>query len=271
MAVAKTDYVKLEYQILDLVEYNGLKITGNMKILLSLIYSYEKNVLTYYESVPTLGKRLGLEPQATRSLIAKLCTAGMISYDERKGSSHIFHSKLLNQELMILIGEEKPKKNGKPVSEKSEDKQVNDKSEQAKPQAEQGKRIDQNVGLAAGSAPDASEQRSGVAANDDNGRNDRDGGNHEMKQEEQPQQEDKIFENDRPFPPEKPASDDAPWHGMTFGGDGRLSEAAYKWALTAGAADWRHACRLVWEKVGVTPLDEINEDRKPKFLMQRTN
>lgn len=66
-------------------------------------------------------------------------------------------------------------------------------------------------------------------------------------------------------------NDDAPWQGMAFEGDGRLTEAAYKWALTAGATDWCHACRMVWEKVGVTPLDEIKEDRKPKFLMQRTN
>ncbi|MGV8924874.1 MAG: hypothetical protein ACOH2G_04245 [Ewingella sp.] len=200
MAAAKTDYVKLEYQILDLVEYNGLKITGNMKILLSLIYSYERTRRTYYESVPTLGKRLGLEPQATRSLIAKLCTAGMISYDERRGSSHIFHSKLLNQELMILIGEEKPKKNSKPVSKKTEDKQENGKSEQAKPQAEQGKRTDQVAGMAAGSAPDASEQRSGVAANDDNGCNDRDGGNFGVKTEEQ------NYNPDPPFLMPKPAS-----------------------------------------------------------------
>lgn len=185
MAAAKTDYVKLEYQILDLVEYNGLKITGNMKILLSLIYSYEKKGRSYYESVTTLGKRLGLEPQATRSLIAKLCTAGMISYDERKGSSHIFHSKLLNQELMILIGEEKPKKNSKPVSKKTEDKQENGKSEQAKPQAEQGKRTDQVAGVAPESAPSVVEQHDRVAPNDDNGCNDHADDDHAVKTEEQ--------------------------------------------------------------------------------------
>lgn len=78
-------------------------------------------------------------------------------------------------------------------------------------------------------------------------------------------------ESDPTFPPKKPASDNAPWQGMAFEGDGRLSEAANKWALNAGATDWRHACRMVWEKVGVTPPDEIDEDRKPKYLMQRTN
>ncbi|WKF92147.1 hypothetical protein [Klebsiella pneumoniae] len=84
-------------------------------------------------------------------------------------------------------------------------------------------------------------------------------GGHEMSQDEQ--------DDDPPFQPNKPESDDAPWQGMAFESDGRLTEAAYKWALTAGATGWRHACRLVWEKVGVIPPDEINEDRKPKFLM----
>lgn len=116
MSNAKTDYIKLEYQLLDLVEYNGLNITGNMKILLSLIYSYERSHRNYYESLPTLGKRLGLGyTQATRNLISKLCTAGMISYDDRPGTSHIFHSKPLAPELMVFIGDKKQKQpSGKP-------------------------------------------------------------------------------------------------------------------------------------------------------------
>ena len=41
------DFVKLEYSILDLTEYNGLTINGNMKILLSLVYSDDKTGRTY--------------------------------------------------------------------------------------------------------------------------------------------------------------------------------------------------------------------------------
>jgi hypothetical protein len=65
-------------------------------------------------------------------------------------------------------------------------------------------------------------------------------GGHEMSQDEQ--------DDDPPFQPNKPESDDAPWQGMAFESDGRLTEAAYKWALTAGATGWRHACRLVWKR-----------------------
>ncbi|QPF08297.1 hypothetical protein [Raoultella terrigena] len=53
-----------------------------------------------------------------------------------------------------------------------------------------------------------------------------------------------------------------PWNGDTFIKN-RLSENAYQWALNSGATDWRHACCLVWEKLGVTPLVEIEDYRKP--------
>ena len=208
---AKTDYVKLEYQILDLVEYNGLKITGNMKILLSLIYSYEKKSRTYYESITTLGKRVGLEPQAARSLVSKLCDAGMISYEERKGSSHIFHSKPLNQELMTLIGDEKPKKSSKATNKKSEEKQENGNGhEQAETphaklaaatatpstDAPANQPADQRPDLAPESSEVVAEQRYSVACNDDRSSDDHTAGNHAMSQEAQ---------DDEPtFPPEKP-------------------------------------------------------------------
>ncbi|EMW3188444.1 TPA: hypothetical protein N3414_004380 [Klebsiella quasipneumoniae subsp. quasipneumoniae] len=212
---AKTDYVKLEYQILDLVEYNGLKITGNMKILLSLIYSYEKKSRTYYESITTLGKRVGLEPQAARSLVSKLCDAGMISYEERKGSSHIFHSKPLNQELMTLIGDEKPKKSSKATNKKSEEKQENGNGhEQAEtPQAKLAATAatpstDAPAGTPAGQSPDlapessevVAEQRYSVACNDDRSSDDHTAGNHAMSQEAQ--------DDDPTFTPEKPAPEE---------------------------------------------------------------
>ncbi|SAQ11643.1 Uncharacterised protein [Klebsiella michiganensis] len=238
MTAAKTDYVKLEYQILDLVEYNGLKINGNMKILLSMIYSYERKKRTYYESITTLGKRVGLEPQAARNLVSKLCDAGMISYEERAGSSHIFHSKPLNQELMIFITDEKPKKpRGKKVR-KSEEKEDDGKSEM------QAATADQSVGMASESAASTVGQRDSVESDNDGSSDDRAAGNHAVKQEE-------------PFP----------WQGDTFIKN-RLSENAYQWAITAGATDWRHACRLVWEKIELTPPTEIDEHFKPLSLCE---
>ncbi|HCZ3603940.1 TPA: hypothetical protein O2389_002848, partial [Escherichia coli] len=71
------DFVKLEYSVLDLTEYNGLTINGNMKILLSLVYSYDKTGRTYYESVGTIGKRCGCKPEAVRNFRNKLREAGM--------------------------------------------------------------------------------------------------------------------------------------------------------------------------------------------------
>lgn len=79
-------------------------------------------------------------------------------------------------------------------------------------------------------------------------------------------------DNDPTFPPKKkdPADraglDVLPWEGGAFEGSGRLSENAYQWARLTGTTDWRDACRMVWEKVGVTPQNEINEDRKPLSL-----
>lgn len=79
------DFVKLEYSVLDLTEYNGLTINGNMKILLSLVYSYDKTGRTYYESVGTIGKRCGCKPEAVRNFRNKLREAGMITFEEVKG------------------------------------------------------------------------------------------------------------------------------------------------------------------------------------------
>ncbi|HDV6336291.1 hypothetical protein LSI99_22700 [Klebsiella quasipneumoniae subsp. similipneumoniae] len=148
--------------------------------------------------------------------------------------------------------------------------------EKVKPQAEQaakqaapaatpstdataGQHSDQSANMASESATSTAGQRYSVESDNNRSSDDLTNGGHEMSQDEQ--------DDDPPFQPNKPESDDAPWQGMAFESNGRLTEAAYKWALTAGATGWRHACRLVWEKVGVIPPDEINEDRKPKFLM----
>lgn len=104
----------------------------------------------------------------------------------------------------------------------------------------------QNPDLAPEPAPDDSGQRDSVASNDDGSSDAGTDGNNAVNQAEE--QEDHF-----------------PWKGDTFIKN-RLSENAYKWALTAGATDWHHACRLVWEKVEVTPPTEIDEHFKPLSL-----
>lgn len=109
MAAARNNFVKLGYKILDLIEYNGLKIDAGMKILLSMILSYENEGRVFYESVGTIGDRIGRKPEATRKMIANLVDAGMIKFEERDGSSHIYHTQQINPELMISIGDKKQK------------------------------------------------------------------------------------------------------------------------------------------------------------------
>ena len=97
------DFVKLEYSVLDLTEYNGLTINGNMKILLSLVYSYDKTGRTYYESVGTIGKRCGCKPEAVRNFRNKLREAGMITFEEVKGSTHKISPVELDPSLMVFL------------------------------------------------------------------------------------------------------------------------------------------------------------------------
>ncbi|QGY29378.1 DUF6945 domain-containing protein [Pantoea cypripedii] len=54
----------------------------------------------------------------------------------------------------------------------------------------------------------------------------------------------------------------APWSGDTFI-HGHLSENALQWAKCKGATDWRDACRIVWNQIGVTAPTEIDETHKP--------
>lgn len=97
------DFVKLEYSILDLTEYNGLTINGNMKILLSLVYSYDKTGRTYYESVGMIGKRCGCKPEAVRNFRNKLREAGMITFEEEQGRTHKISPVELDPSLMVFL------------------------------------------------------------------------------------------------------------------------------------------------------------------------
>lgn len=209
-----------------------------------------------YQNRNTISDRFDCDVKTVTRRTARLERLGLLTIEQRKGISSIYTAVTVEEFLAMKTREK--------VTPKTEEKKENGKSdEKVEPLAPQAEFTDQNPDLAVGSAPDAFKQRSVVESDPERGSDAGTDGNHAVSQEAQ--------EDDPTFPPKKPASDYAPWQGMAFEGDGRLSEAAYKWALNAGATDWRHACRLVWEKVGVTPPDEINEDRKPKFLMQRTN
>lgn len=250
--------------------------------------SYSAKDLEFFESMESMGLKFqNTDRRTVKKWLDVLNATGLVisvkkGKDER-GYDRYYHTVIPLEEIadnllfygsasisggllaegMLILSVEKKKPRGKP-KQKSKEKQDDGKSEmQAEKQAPAEEPAGQNPDLASEPAPDASKQRSGVESDNDSGDDTGTDGNHAVSQEAQ--------EDDPTFLPKKPASDYAPWQGMAFEGDGRLSEAAYKWALTAGATDWRHACRMVWEKVGVTPADEINEDRKPKFLMQRTN
>ncbi|EPK1680408.1 DUF6945 domain-containing protein [Klebsiella michiganensis] len=251
--------------------------------------SYSAKDLEFFESMESMGLKFqNTDRRTVKKWLDVLNAIGLVISDKRgkdeRGYDRYYHTVIPLEEIadnllfygsasisggllaegMLIRSLEKKKPRGKP-KQKSGDKQGdgNCHKEGAEAAKTQAATADQSVNLAPEPALDDSEQRSGVESDTERGSDVGTDGNHAESQE--------VQEDDPTFPPKKPASDYAPWQGMAFEGGGRLSEAAYKWALTAGATDWRHACRMVWEKVGVTPPDEINEDRKPKFLMQSTN
>ena len=120
------DFVKLEYSVLDLTEYNGLTINGNMKILLSLVYSYDKTGRTYYESVGTIGKRCGCKPEAVRNFRNKLREAGMITFEEEQGRTHKISPVELDPSLMVFLDDH----NSTQVSNRKVETEESGKNEQ---------------------------------------------------------------------------------------------------------------------------------------------
>ena len=120
------DFVKLEYSILDLTEYNGLTINGNMKILLSLVYSYDKTGRTYYESVGMIGKRCGCKPEAVRNFRNKLREAGMITFEEEQGRTRKISPVELDPSLMVFLDDH----NSTQVSNRKVETEESGKNEQ---------------------------------------------------------------------------------------------------------------------------------------------
>lgn len=101
----KGEFIKIEYNLLDLVEYNGVEVDAAMKVILSLAISYAKETKTYYESVPTIGKRIGRSEEPTRKLLKKMEDAGMIKREPQKGTTGKI-SPTLDASLMVFIDDE---------------------------------------------------------------------------------------------------------------------------------------------------------------------
>lgn len=101
----KGEFIKVEYNLLDLVEYNGVEVDAAMKVILSLAISYAKETKTYYESVPTIGKRIGRSEEPTRKLLKKMEDAGMIKREPQKGTTGKI-SPTLDASLMVFIDDE---------------------------------------------------------------------------------------------------------------------------------------------------------------------
>ena len=233
------NFVKMEWNTLDLVTYNGVTVTAAMKIILSIIYSYEKHGKSYYESADKIGKRCGTTEKTARTTLKKMETAGMITITPVSGSTNKLTSKPLNPELMVSINDSKQIK---PV-----------KLKEQPPQPLQELQPSQDLQTPQHFQVEASEGQTpnDVDSNDDSnsGSGDNASGCDDMaeKLEAVPL-----------------------WEGENFI-NGRLSENAYQWALSVGVArnDWRHAFLLVWETLGVTPLPpvaEIEDFRKPLSL-----
>ncbi|HBT6943823.1 TPA: hypothetical protein MIU83_25005 [Klebsiella pneumoniae] len=258
-----------------------IKFTSLMKLVYAYIWTFQENKERgnddpIHTNTNVIAWEMGVSENALIDALNALDAARVVIKGTVKvrGNAYSSNYVAIPPASVVTLGVTPPSPGKRKVIKKGKktDEKAAEAATQAEPQAEQApstatpstdatanQPADQRPDLAPESSEVVAEQRYSVACNDDRSSDDHTAGNHAMSQEAQ--------DDDPPFQPNKPESDDAPWQGMAFESDGRLTEAAYKWALTAGATGWRHACRLVWEKVGVIPPDEINEDRKPKFLM----
>lgn len=261
-----------------------IKFTSLMKLIYAYIWTFQENENRgnddpIHTNTDVIAWEMGVSEKALIAALMALDAAKVVikGTENVRGPVNSSNYVAIPPASVVALGITPPKPGKRKAPKKSEEKHGNDNgheeaAEAETPQTEQaaaaatsstdaptGESADQSSDLASESATSTAGQRYSVESDNNRSSDDLTNGGHEMSQDEQ--------DDDPPFQPNKPESDDAPWQGMAFESDGRLTEAAYKWALTAGATGWRHACRLVWEKVGVIPPDEINEDRKPKFLM----
>lgn len=246
---------------------DGKRITfgSTMKIVYAYLITFQenKNRANYpaaiYPNMEAIAWECGITKPTAQKAINDLVAAGVVEKKSIQVASGFKSNAyiVLKQADVFSRGETPPKpvkgKESKAKSKKNQEKQEDGKSEmQAKPKepkqaATAATPADQNPDLAAGSAASIVGQHDRVASNDDSGG-------------------DAGTDGATSVNPEEEQEEAFPWMGGAFIGSGRLSENAYQWALTAGATDWRHACCLVWDRVRVTPPDEINEDRKPLSL-----
>ncbi|EOI6869282.1 hypothetical protein ACMVR4_000647 [Yersinia enterocolitica] len=226
------NFVKLQYQVLDLVEYNGHKINSNMKILLSLILSYEDSDRIYYESVGTIGKRCGCRSGAVRDFRNKLCDAKMITFEEREGSSHKYSSLPFDKSLAVFIDDE-----GK-VKPKQQRKEENKDNHGAEKQE-----------TIAVSAPVNSSEHEPAMENDSNAN----------------------LSNSDELEIGGNTAQLLPWDGSSFLPSGKLAPNSRSWAQSQGAKDWKEEIRMVWHRSGVVVDDktdvQLYEGRCPDDLL----
>ena len=267
-----------------------IKFTSLMKLIYAYIWTFQENKKRgnddpIHTNTDVIAWEMGVSEKALIAALMALDAAGVVIKHTVKVRGIVNSSNYvaIPPASVVVLGITPPKPGKRKATKKSDEKKENGKSEpaspsdvnevnpakpgctemQAEPQTEQaaatvtpstdaptGEPADtpayQSANLASGSAPDDSGQRDSVASNDDGSSDAGTDSNNAVNQAEE--QEDHF-----------------PWKGDTFIKN-RLSENAYKWALTAGATDWHHACRLVWEKVEVTPPTEIDECYKPLSL-----
>lgn len=220
------------YSVLDLTEYNGLTINGNMKILLSLVYSYDKTGRTYYESVGTIGKRCGCKPEAVRNFRNKLREAGMITFEEVKGSTHKISPVELDPSLMVFLDDH----NSAQASNRKVETEESGKNEQ-KPVVES---------FVVASAAPVTGKPDGVPAVDI------------------PVDVD-LSNSDDPSLSESAGENvvGIPWLANSFTSRGDLVPEARRWAQSHGATTWQDEIKLVWKLKGKTNMGEPGEQMRP--------
>lgn len=101
----KSEFVQVEYEVLDLVSYNGLQLNSHMKLVLASARSYQRTDNVYYESNPTLQLRTGLKEGAVTSLIKKMEVAGLIRIERIKGVGNRYYPLALDLTLAEFIPE----------------------------------------------------------------------------------------------------------------------------------------------------------------------
>jgi biotin operon repressor len=98
-------FIQVEYDVLDLISYNGVAIDGCMKLILSMARSYQRSGNVYYESNPTLQRRLGLGEVAVSSRIKKLEASGLMRVERISGVGNKYYPLPFDLALAVFIPE----------------------------------------------------------------------------------------------------------------------------------------------------------------------